>query len=79
MLLPVRLAVAIGFRMNLFNIGVDGQYRLAACSRPRSSPARSPGCPGRCTIASIVVVAMAVGALWAGIAGCSRSPGASAR
>ena len=24
------LAVAIGFRMNLFNIGVDGQYRLAA-------------------------------------------------
>jgi len=26
------LAVAIGFRMNLFNIGVDGQYRLAAFS-----------------------------------------------
>ncbi len=24
------LAVAFGFRMNLFNIGVDGQYRLAA-------------------------------------------------
>ena len=24
------IAVAIGFRMNLFNIGVDGQYRLAA-------------------------------------------------
>ena len=24
------LAVAIGFRMNLFNIGVDGQYRVAA-------------------------------------------------
>src|SRR5580765_4167278 len=24
------LAVAIGFRMNLFNIGVDGQYRFAA-------------------------------------------------
>ena len=24
------VAVAIGFRMNLFNIGVDGQYRLAA-------------------------------------------------
>ena len=27
------LAVAIGFRMNLFNIGVDGQYRLAALQR----------------------------------------------
>lgn len=24
------LAVALGFRMNLFNIGVDGQYRLGA-------------------------------------------------
>ena len=24
------VAVAVGFRMNLFNIGVDGQYRLAA-------------------------------------------------
>src|SRR5262245_66656155 len=24
------VAVAIGFRMNLFNIAVDGQYRLAA-------------------------------------------------
>ncbi len=24
------VAVAIGFRMNLFNIGVDGQYRIAA-------------------------------------------------
>ena len=23
------VAVAIGFKMNLFNIGVDGQYRLA--------------------------------------------------
>ena len=25
------LAVAIGFQMNLFNIGIEGQYRLAAC------------------------------------------------
>ena len=24
------VAVAIGFRMNLFNIGVDGQYRIAS-------------------------------------------------
>ena len=23
------IAVAVGFRMNLFNIGVDGQYRVA--------------------------------------------------
>ena len=25
------LAVAIGFQMKLFNIGIEGQYRLAAC------------------------------------------------
>ncbi|MGW5590888.1 amidohydrolase family protein, partial [Streptomyces sp. NPDC003857] len=28
------LAVALGFRMNLFNIGVDGQYRLALPQTP---------------------------------------------
>jgi hypothetical protein len=39
------IAVAIGFRMNLFNIGVDGQYRVAAFA-PRSSPVR-PGCRAR--------------------------------
>ena len=26
------VAVAIGFKMNLFNIGVDGQYRSPRCS-----------------------------------------------
>ena len=26
------LAVAIGFQMKLFNIGVEGQFRLAACA-----------------------------------------------
>ena len=41
------LAVAIGFRMNLFNIGVDGQYRLAAFSPPRSA-----ACVCRCPAAA---------------------------
>ena len=31
------IAVAIGFRMNLFNIGVDGQYQLAPAWPPRSA------------------------------------------
>ena len=43
------LAVAIGFRMNLFDIGVDGQYRLgaffAAASRQRAGPAGRPPDP----------------------------------
>ena len=33
------VAAAIGFRMNLFNIGVEGQYRLAGVRRRPRSPA----------------------------------------
>ena len=38
------IAVAIGFRMNLFNIGVDGQYRIAVVRRRRL---RRPGLAAR--------------------------------
>ncbi len=45
------VAVAIGFRMNLFNIGVDGQYQLAAMlaaargrRRRDAGPARARCC-----------------------------------
>jgi general nucleoside transport system permease protein len=61
------IAVAIGFRMNLFNIGVDGQYRLAALIAAAVGGAVS--LPGPLHVALIVVVAMLVGAAWAGIAG----------
>jgi len=61
------LAVAIGFRMNLFNIGVDGQYRLAAFCAAAVGGAVS--LPKPLHIALIVVVAVLVGAMWAGIAG----------
>ena len=60
------LAVAIGFRMNLFNIGVDGQYRLAAFSAAVVGGWLSLPKPLHITV--IVLVAMAVGAVWAGIA-----------
>ena len=63
------LAVAIGFRMNLFNIGVDGQYRVAAFAAAVVRRRRS-ALPGAAATSSlIIVVAMVVGALWAGIAG----------
>ena len=39
------VAAAIGFRMNLFNIGVEGQYRIAAFAAGRVRRSR-PGCPG---------------------------------
>jgi simple sugar transport system permease protein len=60
------LAVAIGFRMNLFNIGVDGQYRLAAFCAAVVGGWFSLPKPLHITV--IVVVAMVVGAAWAGIA-----------
>ena len=61
------LAVAIGFRMNLFNIGVDGQYRLAALVAAAFAGAVS--LPKPLHILSTILIAMAVGAIWAGIAG----------
>ncbi|MFF8288196.1 ABC transporter permease [Streptomyces sp. NPDC016309] len=65
------LAVAIGFRMNLFNIGVDGQYRLAVMLAAVVGAAVE--LPGPLHILLIVVVAMLVGALWAGIAGVLKT------
>ncbi|MFN8079676.1 MAG: ABC transporter permease [Kineosporiaceae bacterium] len=61
------LAVAIGFRMNLFNIGVDGQYRLAAMCAAVIGAAVT--LPAPLHVLLIVVVAVVVGAIWAGIAG----------
>jgi ABC-type uncharacterized transport system permease subunit len=60
------LAVAVGFRMNLFNIGVDGQYRLAAFLAAAVGGAIA--LPKPLHIGVILLVAMAVGAAWAGIA-----------
>jgi simple sugar transport system permease protein len=57
------LAVAIGFRMNLFNIGVEGQYRIAAiCAAYVGSTFTAPA---PIQIAVIIVVAAAVGGLYA--------------
>jgi general nucleoside transport system permease protein len=64
------LAVAIGFKMNLFNIGVEGQYRLAALLAAAAGAAVT--LPAPLHIAFIMLVAMAVGAFWAGIAGVLR-------
>lgn len=61
------LAVSIGFRMGLFNIGVEGQYRLATIMA--AWVGTSVLLPRPLQLLLIVVVAMAVGAIWAGIAG----------
>ncbi len=65
------LAVAIGFRMNLFNIGVDGQYRIAAFFA--AVVGGSLALPGIVQIPVIIIVAMLVGAVWSGIAGLLKT------
>ncbi|MBB6119249.1 ABC transporter permease [Nocardiopsis algeriensis] len=61
------VAVAIGFKMKLFNIGVDGQYRLAALL------AAAVGgylvLPPVLSQIVVMATAVAVGGAWAGIAG----------
>ena len=64
------LAVALGLEMGLFNLGVEGQYRLAALL------AAAAGAAVRFTpvlhVGLILVVAAGVGALWSGIAAVLR-------
>jgi ABC-type uncharacterized transport system permease subunit len=59
------LAVAVAFRMGLFNIGVEGQYRLATIVAAGAGAAIA--LPGPLHILVIVLVAMIVAAVWAGI------------
>jgi general nucleoside transport system permease protein len=60
------LAVAVGFKMNLFNIGVEGQYRIAALLAAAAGAAVT--LPPVLHVVFIMLVAMAVGAGWASIA-----------
>jgi len=59
------LAVAVAFRMGLFNIGVEGQYRLATIMAAGAGAAVN--LPAPLHVLLIIVVAMAVAAFWAGI------------
>jgi general nucleoside transport system permease protein len=60
------LAVAIGFQMKLFNIGIEGQYRLAACVAAIVGGALV--LPPVVHTIVILLVGALVGAAWAGIA-----------
>ncbi len=61
------VAAAIGFRMNLFNIGVEGQYLFALLIAAQVGSLVA--LPQVFHILLIMTVAMAVGAAYAGIAG----------
>jgi general nucleoside transport system permease protein len=64
------IAAAVCFRMNLFNIGVDGQYRIAAFVA--AWVAGEAWFPGAFNVVFTLIVAVVVGGLWAGIAGLLR-------
>jgi simple sugar transport system permease protein len=61
------IAVAIGFRMNLFNIGVEGQYVLAGIVAAKVGA--SVHLPPVLHVTVIILTAMVVGAIWSGLAG----------
>jgi len=61
------IAAAIAFRMGLFNIGIDGQYRMAAFFAAVVGAAVVLPWPLQPLL--IIGVAMLVGGLWAAIAG----------
>ncbi|MEY2580365.1 MAG: ral nucleoside transport system permease protein [Ilumatobacteraceae bacterium] len=61
------IAAAIGFRMNLFNIGVEGQYLLAALVAAHVGGIIH--LPAPIHVAVIFLVAMSVGATYSGVAG----------
>jgi ABC-type uncharacterized transport system permease subunit len=61
------LAVSVAFRMGLFNIGVEGQYRLATILAAAVGAAVT--LPGPLHLLLIIGVAVVVGAVWAGIVG----------
>jgi general nucleoside transport system permease protein len=65
------VAAAVGFRMNLFNIGVDGQYRIAALLAAAVGGALH--LPGFLDVLIILVVAMVTGAAWAALAGVLKA------
>ncbi len=64
------IAVAIGFRMSLFNIGVEGQYVLGAFMA--AAVGAQISLPPVLHVLVIILTAMAVGAVWSGIAGVMK-------
>jgi ABC-type uncharacterized transport system permease subunit len=64
------VAVAIGFRAALFNIGVEGQYQLAALLA--AAAGAKVHLPTVLHIGFILLVAVLVGALWSGVAGALK-------
>src|SRR3546814_19288914 len=66
------LAVAVGFKMNLFNIGVEDQYYLAGILA--AVVGAWLDLPAPLHVTCLFIVAMAVGAAWAGNPAVLQAP-----
>ena len=67
------LAVAVGFRAGLFNIGAEGQAYLAAFVLGVAGAALPPGLPGFVAVPLLIAVAFAVGALYGAVPGLLKA------
>ncbi|MEQ1872805.1 MAG: ABC transporter permease [Ilumatobacteraceae bacterium] len=65
-LMMAATAVAVGFKMNLFNIGVEGQYLFAALMA--SAIGTQLSLPAPLHVTAVLLLAMIAGAAWASIA-----------
>lgn len=65
------IAVAIGFKMGLFNIGVEGQYRVGALIAAAVGGALT--LPAPLHVGLILLAGMLVGMAWASIAGVLKA------
>ena len=65
------LAAAAAFRMNLFNIGAEGQYRLATIGA--GAIGAELDLPGPIHVAVIMAVGMVIGAMYASVAGLLKA------
>ena len=66
------LAVAVGFRAGLFNIGAEGQLTVAAFAAALVG-ARLAGLPATLLLPLVLVVAIAAGAAWAAVPGVLKA------
>ena len=67
------LAVAVGFRAGLFNIGAEGQAYLAAFVLGVAGAAMPPGIPGIVAVPLLIAVAFAAGAVYGAIPGLLKA------
>ncbi len=67
------LAAAAAFRMNLFNIGGEGQLYFGVVGAVAIALVLGPGAPAALSIAAMCVAGAAAGAAWAAIPGALRA------